>query len=79
MAEEDRWKPPGEEEEEEEEVDEAVSKSNCLNHAHELHLILYRPTSPLEMLYFSRLKSAHQCLRPHLLQMRRSRNEILPL
>ena len=26
MAEEHRWKPPGEEEEEEEEVDEAVSK-----------------------------------------------------
>lgn len=31
MAEENKWKPPGEEEEEEEEIDEAVSKGICLN------------------------------------------------
>ena len=53
MAEENRWKPPGEEEEEEEEVDEAVSKSIALIIEYLSYLILHRHTNLLEMLCFS--------------------------
>ena len=52
MAEENKWKPPGEEEEEEEEVDEAVS-SHSFKRRYKPYLMLHRPTSPLEMLCFS--------------------------
>lgn len=53
MAEENKWKPHGEEEEEEEEVDEAVRKKHRLKHKDGSQPRLSRPTSPLEMLCFS--------------------------
>ena len=65
MADDNKWKPQGEEDEEEEELDETVSRMSG-RFVVESYLTVCRLTKPPKMLFYSLLKSASPCSLHHL-------------